>query len=196
MYLELAEGETLSGHKRKRPVSYLPHPHQRGVMCREDMFDGMHEDDLTSHLNENAPELSEFDYQQLSARRKERKEAKFEQKQAKKAAKTDKKQAKADLKRAKGEAKIIKAQAKQTKAEMGGGSKVSFQDVIGGITDVAGAATGVIGAVKGDKGETPGTETATETQPSFMQKYKMPLLIGGGLLLVGVAYMALKPKKS
>jgi hypothetical protein len=194
MYLELAEGETLSGHKRKRPVSYLPHPHQRGVMCREDMFDGMHEDDLTSHLNENAPELSEFDYQQLSARRKERKEAKFEQKQAKKAAKTDKKQAKADLKRAKGEAKIIKAQAKVTKAESG--QKTTFQDVIGGITDVAGAATGVIGAVKGTKGEDAGAEAATETQPSFMQKYKMPLLIGGGLLLVGVAYMALKPKKS
>lgn len=34
-----------------------------------------------------------------------------------------------------------------------------------------------------------------EQQPTFFQKYKTPLLIGGGLLVVGLGYMLLKKKK-
>lgn len=198
MYLELAESGELSARKprhhmnHRRPVQYLPHPFHHGVMVREDQLDGLHEDDFHQYLSEYVPELSEFDYQQLSSRRKERKDAKFEAKMAKKAAKTEKKQSKADLRRAKGEAKIAKGEAKKIKAEKG--QKTTFQDVIGGITDVAGAATGVIGAIKGD-GATDQTSVEPVKEPSFFEKNKMAILIGGGVLVIGAIVLAMKKKK-
>jgi hypothetical protein len=194
MYLELAEGETLSGHRRKKPVRYLPHPHQPKVMCREDHFDQMSESDFYSHLNEYAQELNEDDLQELAAGRKERKAAKFEAKMAKKAAKTDKKQSKADLRRAKGAAKETKAEAKRLKAESG--EKTTFSDVIGGITDVAGAATGVIGAIKGTGGAEAEQAPAPMPTPSFFEKNKMPILIGGGILVAGLIFMSMRKKPS
>lgn len=194
MYLELAEGETLSGHRRKKPVKYLPHPHAPKVMCREDHFDQMTEEDFYSHLSEYANELSEDDLQELAAGRKQRKAAKFEAKMQKKAAKTEKKQSKADLRRSKGEAKKTKAEAKVIKAERG--EKTTFQDVIGGITDVAGAATGVIGAIKGENGAEAETAPAPAPAPSFFEKNKMPILIGGGLFVAGIIFMSMRKKPS
>jgi len=40
-----------------------------------------------------------------------------------------------------------------------------------------------------------GGGSETETQPTFFQKYKMPILIGGGLLAIGGIFLATRKKR-
>ena len=177
--------------KSKIDVSYLPDPEQPDVLVREDAFDGMEEDQFFNYLSEVSPEMSMEEYDQLSAKRKERKAAKFESKQAKKAAKTEKKQSKADLRRAKGEAKIIKAQKK---------GKTSFKDVTSGIVDVVGSVSGAVKGIKG--GGDDGSDAAAMDVPEttggekIMGMPKNAVLIGGGVLGLGLIYMLTKGKKN
>ena len=178
MYLQLAEDENQG--------LYCPVQTNQGtIYVREDLADEMF----------------------LSGRGRARRDEKRALKTEKKRAKTDIKKARAEKKRASGEAKKIKANAKLTKAGAGGGDDEpsDFDRISGKAFDTIGKGLNVYRQIKG--GGAPGDEESTNsdtsamartpgaTEESFFSKYKTPLLIGGGLILAGGLFLALRKKK-
>jgi len=179
MYLQLAEDENQG--------LYCPVQTNQGtIYVREDLADEMF----------------------LSGKGRARRDEKRALKSENKRAKTDIKKARAEKKRASGEAKKIKANAKLTKAGAGGGDDEpsDFDRISGKAFDTIGKGLNVYRQIKG--GGAPGEEEsangdtgavsrtgAPAEEQSFYSKYKTPLLIGGGLILAGGLFLALRKKK-
>lgn len=190
------------------------------VHMREDMFDTLSENEF-DYLLDEAEEIESLMYEGGEflgdkASRQAKKQARQERRTQRKATKdergalkNEKKKAKIEVTKARADQKRAKGEAKKIKAEKSDGSKSWVDDV----TDIAGAVGGVVGAFKGNSPAGSGDADAAgaEQDPSTGEltsgsgglfskggsKSKTPLYIGagvGGLILVTVLILALKPK--
>jgi len=159
---------------------------EKDLYVREDFFDDMPE----SVYQQMMQELAGYQNTGLSgksdrkARRQERRDAKAAKKATKGAgARRDARQKRVD---ARMNAKVSKAAAK------GSGKGGAFLDKVGGI----------VGDIMGKGGVEVATDTvdfnydpANDLEPTFFEKYKVPLIIGGVVLIGGGIYMATRKKK-
>jgi len=214
MYLQLAESNQRQTNT-VNPYIFVPdfEAGTGGVYIREDKFDSMPDKQwsvFTKMLAPYQPEtkngtLSESMFLASRAdrreRRKRKKEAKVQKKEAKverRKQKTESKklkaESKAELRRMRGEAKMTRAEGKRLKGERGGGGGGEGEGF--DWKSAADTAGGLIGKIRGGGAggeEMIAPEGATEAKPF----YKNPIVIGGGvLLLAGIAFMALRPKKT
>jgi hypothetical protein len=114
---------------------------------------------------------------------------------AKKEAKLDKKKAKTEKIRAKAQLKIDKGQAKKDKALR---PRANLKDITSTVLDTVKSGVSVFKDIKGGgsgEGSGEGTERTAQTEPSFFEKNKTMLIVGGaGLLVAGFLLMKKKGK--
>lgn len=160
-----------------------------GLFIHESKFDAMPEDQFSRLVRQLAPFQPEAqaaamdegvflaDRASRKEHRERRKEAKTQKKEGKGSAKKERQERKKLKAESKAEARTKRAEAKLTKSEKGGGFDVSK------LTDTA---TSLISKFTGKGGD---AGVVTDSEPSDTTKltpwYKNPLVIGGGLLLVG-----------
>lgn len=113
---------------------------------------------------------------------------------AKKEAKLDKKKAKTEKIRAKAQLKIDKGQAKKDRALK---PRANLKDITSTVLDTVKSGVSVFKDIKGGgsgEGSGEGTErTAAQTEPSFFEKNKTMLILGG-VALLGGAFLLMKKK--
>ena len=145
---------------------------------REDIFDSMDPDDYAQVMRELAP------YQNTGLSGKD-------DRASRKAARATKKETQGAG--ARRDAKAARQSARQTaktaRAAAGGG--------FGGVLNkIGGIAKDILGKdVQVDAGGLQIDYQAPQDEESFFQKYKWPILIGGGAVLIGGVYMLTKKKK-
>jgi len=225
MYLQLAErpkyvnvqsykrSPKVAAHRRKypqlredaNPYIFVPEFESGtgGLFIREDKFDSMPEHQFKMFVRAIAPlqpevqqgVLSEAEFLAGRAERREarqrRREAKTQKKESKGTARKERQERKRMRAESKAEARRTRAEAKQTRAEakrdkaQGGGGGFDWEKA----KDVGGS---LISKFTGKGGEEAGAEIETAEK----KWYQNPLVIGGGLLLIGGAiYVGTRPKQ-
>lgn len=196
----------------------------QGVFLREDHFDHLSEGDwdtLMDELLDHQPEIAE-----LAGKGKARREAKKEKKAEKKAAKEQRKaqkkddkskrksdrnerkntkaQAKAKAKETKAEAKRLKGQAKIDKANSGGGRNAG--DIFDTIVDKASSTYNKFKGVpdaeytedtdNSGSGGSGGSGGGSSSDDTILGMPKMVALGVGAALLLGIGYVATRPRNA
>lgn len=185
------------------PYIFFPDGQGGGMFIHESKFDSVPEDTFKRLMIQLAPFQPSVQSGELSepvflADRNERRKERQEAKSRKREAKTQKKESKGSAQRERQERKKLKAEskaesrskraeAKLTKAQTGGGFDVSK------LTDTASSLIGKFTGKGGDGGDIP-TGTTPETSSSAW--YKNPVVIVGGVALLGAGiYLATRTKK-
>ena len=188
-YLQLADNAY--SHLAQRPNEYYIFVPQgfRGAAkdsyIREDLFDNLSSHDYVVIMEELAP------YQNTGLSDKASRKA---DRAAKKGAKADKKELQGGGARrtARAARQDQRQQAKIAKKSAGGGAGGFLDKVIGGAKDIFG---------KGDSSDVqagPGgikVDYDPDAEPTFFEKYKIPLIIGGVVVVAGGIYLVTKKKK-
>ena len=185
-YLQLADNAY--EHLAQRPNEYyvfIPAGF-RGAMkdsyIREDLFDNLSPYDYQQIMQELAP------YQNTGMSDKASRKA---DREAKKTAKADKKatQGGGARREARAERQSQRQQARIDKKSAGGGAGGFLDKVIGGAKDIFGKGVDVQATGGGLD------INYDTTEPTFFEKYKIPLIIGGVAVVAGGVYMLTKKKK-
>jgi hypothetical protein len=193
MYLQLAESpyNRLAQQAPNELYIFVPQGFKgssKDMYIREDKFDDLPESEYRQLMFELAP----YQPQGLSGKadRKQRRE----DRRAKKATKGGGARREARQKRvdARMKAKVDKAAAR------GGGAGGIFDKVIGAATNIFGKGEAEPMdrdfSITGSPGEFDVSINNADGEESFFQKNKIPLLIGGAVLVAGGIYLATKKK--
>jgi hypothetical protein len=185
-YLQLADNAY--SHLAQRPNEYYIFIPQgfRGAAkdsyIREDLFDNLSPYDYAEIMEELAP------YQNTGlsdkATRKADRAAKKDAKAAKKAT-----QGGGARREARSERQSQRQQARIDKKAAGGGAGGFLDKVIGGAKDIFGKGVDVQATGGGLD------INYDTTEPTFFEKYKIPLIIGGVVVVAGGIYLVTKKKK-
>jgi hypothetical protein len=186
-YLQLADNAY--SHLAQRPNEYYIFIPQgfRGAAkdsyIREDIFDNLSPTDYAQIMAELAP------YQNTGlsdkASRKADRAAKKDAKAAKKAT-----QGGGARREARAERQGQRQQARIAKKAAGGGAGGFLDKVIGGAKDIFGKGVDVEATGGGLE-----IDYSSGGEPSFFEKYKIPLIIGGVVVVAGGIYLVTKKKK-
>ena len=185
-YLQLAENETyyLAENDPKELYIFVPQGYrgaEKDLYIREDLLDDLSDDQYNLMMYE----LSSFQNTGLSAsatrkaRREERRAARKEKKAQRGAG-------------ARREARQKRIEARQAGRTQRGG--------IGGALDKIG---GIVGGIFGTNAQDKSLDVSYqdgdfgvtyEDEPSFFERNKLPLLIGGAVIIGGVIYLTMRKK--
>jgi len=188
MYLQLAERDPYSYLAESGKELYIFVPQgfkgaQSDMYIREDTLDNLSNADYQQLMFELEP------YQNRGMSGKADRQQRRDARATKKASKGGgaRREARQTRVATRQQAKVDKQTAKGT------GKGAGFLDkIIGGATSIFGKEPALDVSYSGD-----GTaiDVSTGSEPSFMDKYKVPLIIGGVVLVAGGIYLATKKKK-
>jgi hypothetical protein len=189
-YLQLADNGY--SHLAQRPNEYyifIPKGFRNAAKdsyIREDLFDNLSPYDYAEIMEELAP------YQNTGLSDKASRKA---DRAAKKGAKADKKELQGGGARraARAERQDQRQQAKIAKKAAGGGAGGFLDKVIGGAKDIFGKNDSIDIQAGGGGGIRVDYDPGAE--PTFFEKYKVPLIIGGVVVVAGGIYLVTKKKK-